>query len=138
MANITYDENEDNVLNKKIREAYEAINNAKSYDKSFEKFKQICREIFELGFDDGQNFVWKVRQGKFDKIEPNKDLPLNVQKEIEEQFKKEQEERAKFENNLQMTVTTTDGETKAIDYVEMVSGKLVMKHGMPDSSWGTK
>jgi uncharacterized protein YaaW (UPF0174 family) len=126
MANIKYDENPDSILNKKILQMWGI--------KDFEEFKKACRELYELGCDDGQAFVWKVRQGNFDSFEINENLPEEVKKEIREQLEKEKKAR----EEVQTATITTNADGKSIYFAEMVSGKLVMKHGIPDDKWGTR
>ena len=67
---IIWDENPENVVNKKIAEIYTAAIfqhncNDVEYEKNRAEFVARCRELFELGFNDGQSYVWNVRRGNF-------------------------------------------------------------------------
>jgi nitrogen fixation-related uncharacterized protein len=126
MPDIKYDENPENPLNKKIFTAW----GTKNYD----EFKKVCREIYEIGIEDGQTFLWKLRSGQFDSVEVNPDLPDHVKQMIKEQMDKD----AEAKKNLEQTITVTNNANKEIDFVEMINGKLTMRHGIPDDKWGTR
>jgi hypothetical protein len=127
MSDIIYDESKNNPLNRKIAEVFAA--------NTFEECKKLCRECYEFGVKDGQEFVWKMRAGDYEEI-PNPDLPDDVKNFIAEQKKKEKIKRAELEKTI--SVTTTTNANNEIDYFEMVSGKLTHKHGVPDDKWGTR
>jgi hypothetical protein len=61
MTNITFSNEEDNPLNIKIREVWKA--------ETVEECISLCREIYQIGFDDGQGFVWELRAGDFTREE---------------------------------------------------------------------
>ena len=67
MSNIIYDENFNTPLNKKIAALWSfSVEMCQGHE---EEFKKLCREIYEMGFEDGQQFVWKMRAGQFEKTE---------------------------------------------------------------------
>jgi hypothetical protein len=123
---VKYSEDKNNPLNRKIAEVFAA--------NSFEDCKKLCREIYEIGMEDGQAFVWKVRAGDFDSFEVNPDLPEDIKKMVIEKH----EQDMKMKQQPQMPFTITSSNSKEITFAEMVSGKLVMKHGVPDDQWGTR
>jgi hypothetical protein len=61
VAHITFSNEIDNPLNIKIREVWKA--------EAFEECVSFCRDIFQMGFDDGQSFVWRMRLGDFTREE---------------------------------------------------------------------
>jgi hypothetical protein len=59
MANVIFSNEAENPLNVKIREVWKA--------ETFEECLALCREIYQIGFEDGQGFVWRLRAGDFTK-----------------------------------------------------------------------
>ena len=50
-------------LNQKIEEIKDALAGCPMNLVKMEKIRDICREIYIMGFDDGEAYVWKLRQG---------------------------------------------------------------------------
>jgi hypothetical protein len=57
-----FKDDEDTTLNKMIKAAYKIAN--ASGTEIPKEFITTLREIYNLGFEDGQNFVWSLRSGK--------------------------------------------------------------------------
>ena len=50
MAEITFSDDPNDALNKKVAELGSVV--------GYEAFQSICREIYKMGFDDGQTDMW--------------------------------------------------------------------------------
>jgi len=62
MAEITFSNDPDNPLNKKIMEV---LSCSRQNGDHLGRTQDLCREIYKMGFDDGQSYVWKMRQMAF-------------------------------------------------------------------------
>jgi len=62
MGQYIFSEEKSNPVNIKIRDIWAA--------KSFDECQKLCRELFELGFNDGQICLQKLRQGQVEKPRP--------------------------------------------------------------------
>jgi hypothetical protein len=82
---IIWDEDPDLPLNKLIKEIW--VSNSLNPDNPIpQNFINELRTIFEMGFEEGQGFVYKLRSGKFDHndvLEPSCEITLTNQYEDE-------------------------------------------------------
>ena len=58
MAEHEFSDDPDVPLNKKIA----AIWDWRRGFKDFDKLRDMCREIYSMGFSDGESYVWQMRQ----------------------------------------------------------------------------
>ena len=62
MAKSEFSDDPNTPLNKKIVELCSWIQEPINI---FERMQELCREIYDMGFDDGQAYVWKMRSMEF-------------------------------------------------------------------------
>jgi len=63
MAEIIFSDDPDNPLNQKISDMIDIV-----YEGGYgleHVTTELCREIYKMGFDDGQSWAWKTRQMTF-------------------------------------------------------------------------
>ena len=115
MANIIYDEDPNTPLNKKIATLWafsvEMTGGCK------EEFIKMCREIYEMGIESGQEFVWAMRAGKF------------VETDLDED-----------KNTITITTNSSLMNNDQLDVQHVKFNKGVVMHikGLEDEHWDDK
>ena len=62
MARHEFSDDPSNPLNQRINDIWSW---GQQSVRSFEQIRDICREIYSMGFEDGQSYVWKMRSMTF-------------------------------------------------------------------------
>jgi len=126
---IQWDESKDNPVNIKIRKIWAA--------ETFEECQTLCRELFELGHTDGQQYVWAVRAGDFTghKItEHGKEMAKKLGQTEEEflgidtnKFEKVGDEWVLRKTPIKDETITVTNNSNIQQYVEFDNGKFRLK-----------
>jgi len=77
MAEIIFSDDSDIPLNQKADSILAGLSSLWT-EEDRERARSVCREIYKMGFDDGQSYVWKMRQMTFidDPKNPGKKKPV--------------------------------------------------------------
>jgi hypothetical protein len=62
MAEHEFSDDPATPLNRKLEEIKGALAGCPICYVDIGKIRDICREIYKMGFDDGKTYVWKLRQ----------------------------------------------------------------------------